>query len=53
MGARDLLCYGRAVELGLTMAELERRLDVTLAAVSYAVKRGEKTARETGWHLGE
>jgi hypothetical protein len=51
--ARDLLCYGCAVELGMTMAELARRLDLTLAAVSYAVKRGEKTARETGWRLEE
>jgi len=52
VGARDLLCYGCAVELGMTMAELARRLGLTLAAVSYAVKRGEKTARETGWRLG-
>jgi len=37
----------------MTMAELARRLNLTLAAVSYAVKRGEKTARETGWRLGE
>ena len=53
VGARDLLCYGCAVELGMTMAELARRLDLTLAAVSYAVKRGEKTARETGWRLAK
>ena len=53
VGARDLLCYGCAVELGMTMAELPWSLGLTLAAVSYAVKRGEKTARETGWRLGE
>jgi putative transposase len=51
--ARDLLCYACAVELGMSMAELARRLGLTLAAVSHAVKRGEKTARETGWGLGK
>jgi hypothetical protein len=35
------------------MADLARKLDLTLAAVSYAVKRGEKTAKETGWHLDD
>jgi len=33
----------------MTMAALARRLDLTLAAVSCAVERGDKTARETGW----
>jgi len=51
--ARDLLCYGCAVELGMTMAELARRLELTPAAVSHAVRRGEKTAREMGWHVEE
>jgi len=51
--ARDLLCYGCAVELGMTMAELARRLGLTLAAVSQAVRRGEKRARDTGWRLEE
>jgi len=26
---------------------------MTLAAVSYAVKRGEKTAKEAGYHLDD
>jgi len=51
--ARDLLCYWCAIELGLPMADLARKLDLTLAAVSYAVKRGEKTAKESGWHLDD
>ena len=51
--ARDLLCYWCANELGIPMADLARKLDLTLAAVSYAVKRGEKTAKETGWHLDD
>jgi hypothetical protein len=49
--ARDLLCYWCAIELRIPMADLSKRLDITLAAVSYAVKRGEKTAKEAGYHL--
>ena len=51
--ARDLLCYWCAIELGIAMADLAKRLDMTLAAVSYAVKRGEKIAKEAGFHLDE
>jgi len=41
MGARDLLCYGCDFGLGMTLADLARRLDLTLAAVSHAASRGE------------
>ena len=51
--ARDLLCYWCAIELGIPMADLSKRLNMTLAAVSYAVKRGEKVAKETGCHLDD
>ena len=51
--ARDLLCYWCANELGIPMADLARKLDLTLAAVSYAVKRGEKIAKEAGCHLDD
>ena len=51
--ARDLLCYWCATELGIPMADLARKLDLTLAAVSYAVKRGEEIAKETGCHLDD
>ena len=51
--ARDLLCYWCAIELRISMADLSKRLDMTLAAVSYAVKRGEKIAKEAGCHLDE
>ena len=37
--ARDLLCYWCAIELRIPMADLSKRLDMTLA-------RGEKTAKE-------
>ena len=49
--ARDLVCYWSAVELGISMADLSKRLGVTLAAVSYAVKRGEKEAKQAGFRL--
>jgi len=51
--ARDILCYWCAIELGIPMADLGKRLDMTLAAVSYAVKRGEKTAKEAGYYLDD
>ena len=41
------------IELGISMADLSKRLDMTLAAVSYAVKRGEKIAKEAGCHLDD
>ena len=51
--ARDILCYWCAIELGIPMADLAKRLDMTLAAVSYAVKRGEKAAKEAGYYLDD
>ena len=51
--ARDLLCYWCSIELGISMADLSKRLDMTLAAVSYAVIRGEKIAKEAGCHLDD
>jgi len=35
--ARDLLCYWSALELGIPMTNLPKRLDMTISAVSYAV----------------
>jgi putative transposase len=49
--ARDLLCYLCAVKLGMSITELAKKLDLTLAAVSYSVKRGEKVAREGDYRL--
>ena len=49
--ARDLLCYWTAIELGIPMVELAKKLGMTLAAVSYAVQRGEKTAKEGHYFL--
>jgi hypothetical protein len=43
--ARDLLCYWVVVDLGIPMVDVARRLDITPAAVSISVQRGEKTAK--------
>ena len=44
--AKSLLCYWANRELGISMAKLSRRMNVSVMAVSYAVQRGEKIARE-------
>lgn len=45
------MCYWSVTELGISMAELSKKLDMTLAAVSYAVTRGEKEAKKGGFYL--
>ncbi len=49
--ARDLLCYWIVVETGMPMVDLARKFDITPAAVSYPVQRGEKMAKERGYQL--
>ena len=49
--ARDLVCYWSAIELGISMKDLAKRLEITLAAVSYAVKRGEEATKEGDYLL--
>jgi putative transposase len=49
--ARDLLCYWTVIELGMSMVDLARKFDMTPSAVSYAVQRGEKIAKERGYQL--
>lgn len=49
--ARDLLCYWGVDELGMTMADLAERLEMTPSAVSYAVRRGESIAKAEGYQL--
>jgi REP element-mobilizing transposase RayT len=49
--ARDLICYWSVVELGMSMVDLARKFDITPAAVSFAVQRGEKMAKEGGYQL--
>jgi REP element-mobilizing transposase RayT len=49
--AKSLLCYLANRELGISMAKLSRRMNVSVMAVSYAVQRGEKIAREFNFSL--
>jgi len=49
--ARDLLCYWAAAELGMSMVDLARKFDLTPAAVSCAVQRGEKMAKGKHYQL--
>lgn len=44
--ARSLVCYWAVRELGLSATEVGRQLDLSQSAVSRAVPRGEKIARE-------
>jgi REP element-mobilizing transposase RayT len=44
--ARSVFCYWASRELGITYADLARRLDISITAVSYSVDRGEKIIRD-------
>jgi len=45
--------WGLSAGMVSVLADLARRLDPTLEAVSYAVKRREKRAKEMGWRLAK
>ncbi|MDY6856706.1 MAG: hypothetical protein SWO11_18765 [Thermodesulfobacteriota bacterium] len=47
--ARDLVCYWGVVELGMSKVNMARRFDITSAAVSYSVQRGEKMTKKEGY----
>lgn len=49
--ARDLLCYWASIELLMSKTELARRLKLTQPAVSIAVRRGERIAKENQYKL--
>jgi len=49
--ARDLLCYWASKELMMSKTDLAKRLNLTQPAVSIAVRRGEKIARESQYEL--
>jgi chromosomal replication initiation ATPase DnaA len=51
VNARSLLCYWAVLALGLSMAELSRRLGLSLSGVSQSVKRGEDLVQENGYQL--
>jgi hypothetical protein len=43
--------YWTVVELGILIVDLAGKFDITPAAVSYAVQRGEKMVKEQGYQL--
>jgi putative transposase len=45
VAARSLLCFWAVREVGISMTELSRRLELSLSGVSQSVTRGEKIAR--------
>ncbi len=45
---RSIFCYFAVRELGITQVDLSRRLNLSPAAVTFAVRRGERLAREIG-----
>ena len=49
--ARSLLCYWASKELGMSMTDLAKRLNLTQPAISIAARRGEKIARENQYML--
>lgn len=49
--ARALFCYWCSNELGISLTELGRQLEMTDSGVGYAAKRGEKITTESGYGL--
>ncbi|MBT8489971.1 MAG: transposase, partial [Deltaproteobacteria bacterium] len=51
--ARGLYCYWAVRELGYPLADLARRFGMTGQGVGYAVRRGERIAKENHFSLTE
>ena len=51
VAARSLLCYWAVRELGISMAELTRQLNRSIAGISLSVKRAEKIAQDKDYKL--
>jgi putative transposase len=49
--ARSLLCFWAVREVGISLKELARRLEMSGPGVGLAVERGEVIARENGYEL--
>ena len=49
--AKSLLCYWAVRDLGIGMAQIARRLNLSLAGVSQSVKRGETIVQQKGYNL--
>lgn len=51
--ARSLFCYWATSELGVTHAELSKRIGISAPGVGYSVERGKLIAKENGYRLME
>ena len=51
--ARSLFCFWAVKELGMSLRDMARRLEISPPAVGYSVERGESIARENGYQLIE
>lgn len=51
--ARSLFCFWAVKELGMSLRDLARQLEMSPPAVGYSVERGEAIARENGYRLIE
>ena len=49
--ARSLLCYWAVRELGMSLTDLTREFEMSVAGIGYAVERGEGIARENQYRL--
>ncbi|MFZ1199781.1 MAG: transposase, partial [Desulfobacterales bacterium] len=49
--ARGLFCYWAVTELGYTATHLAEKLHRTVAGIVYAVRRGEKLAKQRDLNL--
>lgn len=49
--ARSLFCFWAVEELGMSLRELAKQLELSPPAVGYSVERGEVIARENGYRL--
>jgi hypothetical protein len=48
---RSLFCFWAVRELGISLTELARRLEISVPGVGYSVERGEAIARENNYRL--
>ena len=49
--ARSLCCFWAVSELGMSLRELAKRLEMSPPAVGFSVERGEAIAHENGYCL--
>ena len=51
--ARSVFCFWAVKELGMSLRELARRLEISPPVVGYSVERGEAIAHDNGYRLIE